>query len=340
MRIAWLDTARGLGIVLVVLGHALGGLIDSPMGAGLDAFRKAFFAVYSFHMPLFFLLSGLLVTKRLEKGAKPFVSGLLPSVVWPYFLWSVVQYSLIFALGSLVNSPAHTYWATILALPWSTVSQFWFLYALFWMHMLAIAALPRIGPQGFVLLALAFKALLLVVALPVAVKLVGNNLFFYAVGVWLAPAGIEAVLLRHGPAIKALLIPVLAVAIVWATVAAVPRYAPDVSFMTASSPVIANVAWRFPAMAAALFGVAAMLGLASLPRLANLPWLSYLGRMTMPIFVLHVMFIAGTRITLSQLGLIDDPRWLLPLLVAAGIVGPLLAERLTRALGLNRYLGF
>ena len=102
-RIGWLDSARGLGIILVVIGHALGGLIDSPLGDGQDTFRRIFFAIYSFHMPLFFLLSGLLVTQRLERGAAPFARALLPTIVWPYFLWSVIQFSLIFALGNLVN---------------------------------------------------------------------------------------------------------------------------------------------------------------------------------------------------------------------------------------------
>lgn len=46
-RLQWIDTARGLGIVAVVIGHVW------TQGALRDA-------VYSFHMPLFFLLSGYL----------------------------------------------------------------------------------------------------------------------------------------------------------------------------------------------------------------------------------------------------------------------------------------
>jgi fucose 4-O-acetylase-like acetyltransferase len=161
-RIKWLDSARGLGIILVVIGHALGGLIDSKLGANQDVFRQLFFAIYTFHMPLFFLLSGLMVTKRLEKGQGIFLRGLIPSIIWPYFLWSVIQFSIIYALGSLVNRPAESYWPVILSLPWSTVSQFWFLYALFWMHILSVLLIPRLGREGFVLLALALKSLALI----------------------------------------------------------------------------------------------------------------------------------------------------------------------------------
>lgn len=339
-RIGWLDSARGLGIILVVIGHALGGLIDSPLGDGQDTFRRIFFAIYSFHMPLFFLLSGLLVTQRLERGAASFARALLPTIVWPYFLWSAIQFSLIFALGNLVNSPAQTYWPTILALPWNTVSQFWFLYALFWLHILAMVLIPRIGREGFVLVALALKAVVLVIALPVVVKLVCNHLLFYAIGVWLAPHGIEMLLLCRRLVVRAVTIPLVGGLLIAATLAAVPQFGADIPLLQASSPEIANLAWRFPATAAAIFGVAGVLGIASIPALAESRWLSALGRLTMPIFVLHVMFIAGARIVLTRLELVSDVWVLLGLIVASGLVGPLLVERLTRRLGINRLLGF
>lgn len=44
-RIKWIDAAKGLGIVLVVMSHA-------PIDETLKAF------LFAFHMPLFFYLSG------------------------------------------------------------------------------------------------------------------------------------------------------------------------------------------------------------------------------------------------------------------------------------------
>ena len=57
----WVDYAKGIGIILVVYGH----LLSSGYHAGLSI-PKHFFElsdsiVYTFHMPLFFLLSGLFV---------------------------------------------------------------------------------------------------------------------------------------------------------------------------------------------------------------------------------------------------------------------------------------
>lgn len=49
-RIEWVDCAKGLAIILVVYGHAL--TYFSPN------FDSIVHVVYSFHMPLFFVLTG------------------------------------------------------------------------------------------------------------------------------------------------------------------------------------------------------------------------------------------------------------------------------------------
>ena len=45
-RIEWLDIAKGIGILLVILGHCL------------NINQRSFHLIFTFHMPLFFLLSG------------------------------------------------------------------------------------------------------------------------------------------------------------------------------------------------------------------------------------------------------------------------------------------
>lgn len=50
-RIQWIDYGKAIGIFLVVVGHTYGGnfLVNW---------------IYSFHMPMFFLLSGMTVSSR------------------------------------------------------------------------------------------------------------------------------------------------------------------------------------------------------------------------------------------------------------------------------------
>ena len=56
-RITWLDMAKGVGIVLMVAGHLIGALqtIDNK-----PYFSPVYQFIASFHMPLFFIFSGIL----------------------------------------------------------------------------------------------------------------------------------------------------------------------------------------------------------------------------------------------------------------------------------------
>ncbi|AOZ68812.1 hypothetical protein LPB142_05335 [Rhodobacter xanthinilyticus] len=89
-----LDIARGLGIVLVVFGHALRGLVsagfvdDSGWSVPVD------YLIYTFHMPLFFVISGLLFSPSVQGQRAPlgaFVTKILVLLAWPYLLWSLLQ---------------------------------------------------------------------------------------------------------------------------------------------------------------------------------------------------------------------------------------------------------
>src|SRR5215208_2174678 len=55
-RIGYLDVARGIGILLVVLGH-------NDFGAISPFFQQV---IYSFHIPLFFFLAGYFINTELS----------------------------------------------------------------------------------------------------------------------------------------------------------------------------------------------------------------------------------------------------------------------------------
>lgn len=82
-RHGWIDAARGLGIVLVVYGHAISGL---PKAAQLEIF------IWSFHIPLFFFLSGLVERPQVEPGWPAFVRRLWRAIVLPYLTFSLLAY--------------------------------------------------------------------------------------------------------------------------------------------------------------------------------------------------------------------------------------------------------
>ena len=72
-RIQWIDTAKGIGIICVILGH-----LYAP---GLFIF------IYSFHIPLFFFLSGYLFNGK--SCFKEFVKSKIKGLLIPYIVLGV-----------------------------------------------------------------------------------------------------------------------------------------------------------------------------------------------------------------------------------------------------------
>lgn len=88
-RISWIDVARGIGIILVIYGHTLSS----------HSFR---YVIYAFHMPLFFLLSGLVFQYdkySLKTTFKKSVKGLL----LPYMFFALLSY-VVWILNNGVSS--------------------------------------------------------------------------------------------------------------------------------------------------------------------------------------------------------------------------------------------
>lgn len=58
-----IDVAKGLGILLVIVGHVM-----SPVMGDNGVLNRMYTLMYTFHMPLFFFLSGL-TSRKLIGGA-------------------------------------------------------------------------------------------------------------------------------------------------------------------------------------------------------------------------------------------------------------------------------
>lgn len=79
-RIAWVDLARGMAIVLVILGHT-----SIP--------NKLVSYIYSFHVPLFFVLSGFLIHRSLQKPWPDYLKNKFVRLAVPYFFFSFIGYA-------------------------------------------------------------------------------------------------------------------------------------------------------------------------------------------------------------------------------------------------------
>jgi fucose 4-O-acetylase-like acetyltransferase len=141
-RHTWIDYARGIAIVLVLYRHVFEGIKNS----GIDVTEYALLEhvnilLFSFRMPLFFIVSGIFVDSSLRKrGPADFVSSKLRTILYPYFLWGGIQITLQIIFSGYVNSERTLAdYLYLFYLP-RRIDQFWYLLALFNVSMLYVLA--------------------------------------------------------------------------------------------------------------------------------------------------------------------------------------------------------
>ena len=129
-RINWVDSAKGIGILCVILGHT-----HVPMD--VHTF------IYSFHMPLFFLLSGLFLLKK-QKTFKEELVGKARSLLVPYVLFNLLLLVFFKLLMPAARGEALQGADVLTALQGIVTgdrfhSWLWFLPCLFWAEMVLVA---------------------------------------------------------------------------------------------------------------------------------------------------------------------------------------------------------
>lgn len=156
-RIGYLDVARGIGMILVVLGHIT--FVD-------ESLRRF---ITGFHMPLFLMISGILlyVTKTEERSFGQMVKGKCRSILIPYFVFSAGAIALELARGLLKHLDLQQ---VLLRNVFQTIclqgfSTFWFLPALFLGEIFFIRVRQRRGLRATALIGISLMAVMYVASL-------------------------------------------------------------------------------------------------------------------------------------------------------------------------------
>lgn len=88
-RDTWMDTTRGVAVLLVAFGHAVFMTADAP---GPLLWLVEFFR--PFRIPTLLLLSGLLVERSLRKPIGAYLEGKWRFIVWPLVFWNLISWVL------------------------------------------------------------------------------------------------------------------------------------------------------------------------------------------------------------------------------------------------------
>lgn len=114
-RIAWIDIAKGLGILFVVIGHV----------------RTISFIhdwIYLFHMPLFFLLSGIVF--KVDEHWMPCIRKKVIHLLLPYVFFMVLLVPLRYVTDYFCTGEWATFRLSMLGLSYFD-KPLWFIFALF-----------------------------------------------------------------------------------------------------------------------------------------------------------------------------------------------------------------
>lgn len=134
---------RGIATVLVVLGHSIPISIIRDKGS---IYEIIFDFIYSFHMPIFFFMSGFfaykIITLRNKKEKNDFLKEKFIRLLIPYITLTSVSIILKLMLSSLVKRKINfnTLLIDIFIYPWNNpLKALWFLYTLFIIYLIVIA---------------------------------------------------------------------------------------------------------------------------------------------------------------------------------------------------------
>jgi acyltransferase len=99
-RISWIDNAKALGIIAVFYGHIVEKIFTTYAipTAGLQ-----YKLIYSFHIPLFFLLSGYLVKETQHRKLFMFMKNKFMTRIVPFFFFNILILPCIFIFAKISN---------------------------------------------------------------------------------------------------------------------------------------------------------------------------------------------------------------------------------------------
>ena len=324
-RSDWIDAAKGIGIVLVVYGHLLSSAVRAGVAIPQQFFNVSDSVLYSFHMPLFFFLAGLLAEHSYSRrGARSFIADKFTYLAYPYLVWSILQVGVECFVTRNSEHPVAI--ADLLLVPIRPHEQFWFLYALFWCY--ASYALSRQSVQwGRPLLVLAAVALFWY---PIRTEFLAlydfsMQLIFFVSGVCVSSRLLKTVRGSHD--------------VLW-------------TMLRASSFLICALSaflWFVPPMrltedygaypllllGLAAFGIAATVGVTRISAATKFGRAaSAIGRYSMPIFLAHMLVGVPARILLTKSGM-ENPWLVLTASVMLAVLVPILIYRAASAKGFH-----
>jgi uncharacterized membrane protein YcfT len=312
-RVDWVDYAKGICIVMVVMMHSVLGV---EQAAGQTGFMHALVAFAKpFRMPDFFLISGLFLAVVIDRDWRTYLDRKVVHFAYFYVLWVTIQFGFkapAFAAESSWTHAGYLYLESFIE-PFGTL---WFIYLLP-IFFVVTKLTRRIAPILIFAVAALLESAHVVTGWTVIDEFCARFVYFFA-GYWLASYVFAL-------SDRARVNPALAVIglMLWALINGAL-----VEYGFSERPLIS--------LALGLAGASAIIVVGTL--LARTQWLDFLrycGEHSIVIYLAFFLPMAATRTLLLKTGVIPDIGMVSLIVTVAGVAGALLIWRATLAARAN-----
>jgi uncharacterized membrane protein YcfT len=312
-RIDWVDYAKGICIVMVVMMHSVLGV---EAAAGQTGFMHVLVMFAKpFRMPDFFLISGLFLGLVIDRDWRTYLDRKVLHFAYFYLLWVTIQFGF-----KAPGFAAETGWADVgLMYLESFIEPFgtlWFIYLLP-VFFVVTKATRKLPPLAIWAVAAALEMAHVATGWTVIDEFGARFVYFYS-GYWFACYVFA--LSDRARAQPALALGALAL---WALI-------------NGSLVVSGYSEWPLISLALGLAGACAIATLGTL--LARMRWLNFLrycGEHSIVIYLAFFLPMAATRTFLLREGLIHDIGTISLIVTVMGVVGALAIWRMAQAAGAN-----
>ena len=100
-RVRYIDIAKGIGMLLVIWGH----IRETGLGNAM---------IYAFHMPLFFILSGIMYSKEKYSSIGQLIRKRVHTILIPYGIYSVVTWFVWVGYNTVLGNDVESIWMPLL----------------------------------------------------------------------------------------------------------------------------------------------------------------------------------------------------------------------------------
>jgi uncharacterized membrane protein YcfT len=315
-RVDWVDYAKGLCIIMVVMMHSTLGV---EKAAEAEGWMHAFVAfARPFRMPDFFLISGLFLALVIDRDWRTYLDRKVVHFAYFYVLWLLIQGAFRWPGLALAEGPGAVIEQLLLALiePFGTL---WFIYIL--PIFFVLAKLVRHVPP---LAVLAVAALL--ESAPVATGWIvidefANRFFFFVLGWYAAPQVFAfAMWVARRPALALAGLGAWALANSFAVLSGISEM-PGIS------------------LALGLAGASAVIATAALLARNDSAWMiRHAGAHSLVVYLAFFLPMVVTRTVLLKTGIIPDLGTVSLIVTMVSVVSPLVLYAIVQRTGWGRFL--